>query len=96
MDRTQAPTADRRDGFTLIELLVVIAIIALLVAILLPSLGAAREMARRAGCLAHLNAAGKGKDLYGTENDSWMAGHERPVVFAFSSWGECGPRPRYR
>lgn len=54
----------RRKGFTLIELLVVISIIALLVSILLPTLGAARAMARRVSCATNLNAIGKALAMY--------------------------------
>lgn len=47
--------ASRGRGFTLVELLVVIAIIALLLAILMPSLARSREMARRAACGSNLH-----------------------------------------
>jgi len=62
----------RRRGFTLIELLVVISIIALLVAILMPGLSKARELARRASCKTNISNTGKGIAVYtGSYQDQW-------------------------
>jgi prepilin-type N-terminal cleavage/methylation domain-containing protein len=48
----------RHKGFSLVELLVVIAILAILVALLLPAVQAARESARRAQCTSHFRQIG--------------------------------------
>jgi len=58
-----------RRAFTLIELLVVISIIALLIAILLPALGAARESAKRTQCASNLHQISIGYYTYAVERD---------------------------
>jgi prepilin-type N-terminal cleavage/methylation domain-containing protein/prepilin-type processing-associated H-X9-DG protein len=66
-------TPPRRGAFTLIELLVVVGIIAVLVAILLPSLSAARATARRTACLANLHGIGVAIHAYAQETpDRWI------------------------
>jgi prepilin-type N-terminal cleavage/methylation domain-containing protein/prepilin-type processing-associated H-X9-DG protein len=54
----------QRRGFTLIELLVVVAIIAILAAMLFPSLQRAKESGRRASCAANLRQIGIATNLY--------------------------------
>lgn len=58
-----------RDAFTLVELLVVIAIIALLIAILLPSLSGARKLGVRTKCLSNIRQLEVAQVAYATAND---------------------------
>ncbi len=59
-------------AFTLIELLVVIAILALLLAILAPSLSRAKRLARRAVCRSRLHGIGTGMNSYAAANRGFV------------------------
>ena len=68
------PIARPTHAFTLIELLVVISIIALLIGILLPVLGSAREAARQSVCLGNMRSIGQAMATYAAESRDHLAG----------------------
>lgn len=59
----------RRSAFTLIELLVVIAVVALLIGLLVPALGRARDAARGTKCLAQEHSIGLAVCMYCDDHD---------------------------
>ena len=85
-------------AFTLIELLVVVAIIAVLISILLPSLGRSRENARMTACRTNLRAIGQLLVMYTNIYDSYPYGDDSrggalPRTPGGISWFRTLPTP---
>ncbi len=76
---------DRIKAFTLIEVLVVISIISMLMAILVPCMGYARERAKRVACMANLRSIGQGIYVYADDNDGRLIPGDHLVTW--SVWG---------
>ena len=90
----------KKKAFTLIELLVVIAIIALLLSIIVPSLGKAKDYAKRTLCMSNVRQIGLGLKIYAQSNDdillplTELSGTIRPwtAVVAYTG-GPTDPTP---
>src|SRR5215469_502093 len=84
--------SEAENGFTLVELLVVIAIIGIVVALLLPPLGASKERAERIHCASNLRQINLGLRMYcddandtapSTQAANRIADYYKPLMLSY-------------
>ena len=83
--------ASRLQAFTLVELLVVIAIIALLAAILVPTINKTIQSSQRSQCMSNLRAIGAGMQLFVAENNMRYP----PAELDAATFPGFGPNPKW-
>ena len=79
--RTERQTVPTQRAFTLPELLVTMGIISLLMSIMLPSLGAARDNAKKCACLAHMKNIATTSMVYASDDAQDLVIPVHPLQF---------------
>jgi len=85
------PKMPVRSGFTLIELLVVMTIMAMLVGLLMPAIGAAKDLARTTACKNNLRQIGMALYLYCSDN----RGYFMPAAIDMTEMDPMGGKMRW-
>lgn len=93
--RGKSGVGSNRAGFTLIELLVVIAIIAILAAMLLPALSAAKERAQAINCMSNKKQFGLVGFMYASDNHDYLPLNNDPGNSQGYLWPQTTGRPSW-